>query len=89
MRIIKIGGQASMVNCKECQNCEKCDFSKVSGMHVNACSDFKQSTTNADRIRAMNDEELAQFLCKISICKPLYCPAYENCIEKKAKCCNG
>ena len=36
--------------------------------------------TNADRIRSMTDEELAVFLCKISECKPDYCPAYHSCI---------
>ena len=29
------------------------------------CSDFKPKQTNADRIRAMSDEELAEFLEKV------------------------
>ena len=37
--------------------------------------------TNADRIRSMTDEELAEFLCEISMCKPDYCPAYLECMK--------
>lgn len=37
--------------------------------------------TNADRIRSMTDEELAEFLCEISMCKPDYCPAYSECMK--------
>jgi hypothetical protein len=29
----------------------------------------------------MNDEELAEFLCEISMCKPDYCPAYDKCMR--------
>lgn len=41
----------------------------------------KNNVTNADKIRNMPDEELAEFLCNISMCKPDYCPAYENCMR--------
>lgn len=37
--------------------------------------------TNADRIRSMSDEELAEFLCDISKCESGYCPAYDTCME--------
>lgn len=37
--------------------------------------------TRADVIRSMNDEELAEFLCNISMCKPDYCPAYDTCMR--------
>ena len=37
--------------------------------------------TNAMRIRSMTDEELAEFLCEISMCKPDYCPAYLECMK--------
>lgn len=42
---------------------------------------YEKKKTNADKIRAMSDEELAEFLCKISICKPDYCPAYDTCMK--------
>lgn len=41
----------------------------------------KPIKTNADAIRAMTDEELAEFLCDISDCKPDYCPAYYECMK--------
>lgn len=43
--------------------------------------DSKKPKTNADRIRSMSDEELAEFICGASICKPDYCPAYECCMK--------
>ena len=43
--------------------------------------DSKKTKTNADKIRSMSDEELAEFLCNISICRPDYCPAYDTCIR--------
>ena len=36
--------------------------------------------TNADRIRAMSDQELAEFLCdRMAHCDPRYCPGCETC----------
>lgn len=36
--------------------------------------------TNADRIRAMSDDELAEFLCdRMAHCDPRYCPGCETC----------
>lgn len=37
--------------------------------------------TNAEKIKSMGDEELALFLCKISSCSPVHCPAYKSCIR--------
>ena len=49
--------------CKECYNM-KCVF--VTGeredFDTSECPDFREMT-NADRIRAMSDEELAEFIC--------------------------
>lgn len=36
-------------------------------------------TTNADRIRSMNDIDLAEFLCSITDCYDGKCPAAEYC----------
>lgn len=44
------------------------------------------SFTNADRIRSMKDEELAEFLWKyagIGVCPPITCPATEKCWAEK------
>lgn len=43
----------------------------------------EKKQTNADRIRSMTDEELAEFLCKISKCNSYYCPAYDYCINQR------
>lgn len=45
------------------------------------CMDFVPIQTNAEKIRSMTDEELAEFLCEISMCKPDYCPAYLECMK--------
>ena len=50
------------------------------------CPNKKKKQTNADRIRSMNDEELADFLRRYFSCE-YECPArldycYENCQEK-------
>ena len=37
--------------------------------------------SNADRIRSMSDEELAEYICNISKCAPDYCPAYKICMR--------
>ena len=53
--------------CKSCAHESYCDMAQFGG-HVppiTGCSKFKKkSATNADRIRAMSDEELAEFLQK-------------------------
>ena len=39
--------------------------------------------TNADRIRAMSDEELAEFICKrTSSCSSVSCPGAELCVAE-------
>jgi len=53
--------------CKECLHQSYCDMNKFGG-HVppiTACSQYKKMhTTNADRIRAMSDEQLADGIWK-------------------------
>lgn len=52
-----------MVDCMECTNFIKCHYSGQLTGRLTSCPDFKQKTkTNADCIRAMSDEELAELL---------------------------
>lgn len=74
------------MKCKMCQNYKDSDC-KVSGEFKNPdkernCSGF-HIISNGDKIRAMNDEELAEFLGKYFYCE-YACAAmndtcYENC----------
>lgn len=47
------------------------------------CDEFNRSlerkTTNGDRLRAMSDKELAEFLCGKIDCYPETCPGFELC----------
>ena len=40
--------------------------------------------TNADRIRAMTDEELAEYICKVQYREGDVCPPTHNCAVDKA-----
>ena len=48
-------------------------------------SEPKKRVTNADRIRQMTDEELADFFCRISECcgndACMLCPIFEGCAQ--------
>lgn len=67
-------------DCKRCKNySEKCD-----------CRECKPDyrTTNADRIRAMSDEELAEFIRELNECclagaGKVDCSKNEDCIDCK------
>lgn len=51
--------------CDKCAYCDYCDMATFGGHNprITACSHFSQSKqTNADRIRSMSDEELAEYL---------------------------
>lgn len=51
-------------------------------IHFRKCDDSDGDLlTNADRIRSMSDEELAEYICNISKCAPDYCPAYKICMR--------
>ena len=53
-----------MADCKICEN-NYCPYAKTSRSVFVACSGYKappKTKTNADRIRAMSDEELAEWL---------------------------
>lgn len=70
-----------MTMIKPYKKCEKCGALIVSGK---LCEDCKPMT-NADRIRQMTDEELADFFCKISQCcgndACMLCPIFEGCAQ--------
>ena len=72
---------------KCCHNCKKdaasCDVWHKCGED---CKEWKaQIQTNADRIRAMSDEELAEFICEWCNCVPGYCPGVELCTPSMGK----
>lgn len=78
-----------MATCKQCREFEKCkDDAFINGAKfdpnesVKYCTGF-EPITNSDRIRAMNDEELAHFLT------PRGCPSenQSNCFEMSCKHC--
>ena len=53
-----------MVDCKTCEN-SYCPYAKTDRGFVVSCSGYKvapKPQTNADRIRAMSDEKLADFI---------------------------
>ena len=59
----------------ECHNFEECEFNGQPECHLPdgvPCPHGVKADkpTNADRIRAMNDEELSKFLCEFRSCDP-------------------
>ena len=57
---------------KLCKNCEnrgrkkQCEIHTIMSNYAEQCKDFKENKqTNADRIRNMTDEELAEFIERI------------------------
>lgn len=49
------------------------------GEKIGICNAYKHET-NADRIRAMSDEDLAHWICKkMGRCDPLMCPGAKLC----------
>ncbi len=54
-------------NCRECKYGSECNTANAHGYKVGFCSQYTQkikAQTNADRIRSMTDEELADLLGK-------------------------
>lgn len=56
-----------MVDCKSCEYETMCVMPEFIRNNLKACKVYepKEKKTNADRIRSMSDEELAEFLEKI------------------------
>lgn len=78
-----------MVDCMECTNFIECHYSGQLTGRLTSCPDFKQKPmTNAQKIRAMTDEELEQFINHFNICdirtneecKMSYCACCEVCV---------
>ena len=77
-----------MSKCKNCVNlhnnwCEKVSDSPDENME-RECVHFRHMT-NADRIRAMNDEELAEFIKNIKV-RAVLCKAVKNNDAFEALC---
>lgn len=78
-----------MVDCKECKNYNICEIRKMVEGKLKRCQSFEQKKpqTNADRIRAMSDEELAKFIDKLSSCS--CCGFDKNECKKSVHCRDG
>lgn len=60
----------------KCENCTKYDDCRAGAGLTYPCGAYQPKTvTNADRIRAMSDEELAELLCSMTYC---YECSYKN-----------
>lgn len=65
---------SEFLRCRDCKHDkEKCVGSSRRGSHKN-CFEPREMT-NADRIRSMSDEELAELLCSMTYC---YECSYKN-----------
>lgn len=57
------------INCRECKYGDKCNVGRGHGYRVGSCIHFEKKQTNAERIRNMEDDELAIWLCEnIKVC---------------------
>lgn len=59
------------INCRECKYGDKCNVGRGHGYRVGSCIQFEveKKQTNADKIRNMEDDELAIWLCEnIKVC---------------------
>ena len=61
------------------------DAMKYAITALTVCIEHKKPKSNADRIRQMTDEELAEFFCRISECcgndACMLCPIFEGCAQ--------
>lgn len=75
--------KSDFINCKNCTDECRCKGKDITPI----CLSFKPSKiTNADRIRAMSDAEIADFLCDIGECDRR-CPAkIGDCIFSDSAC---
>lgn len=67
---------------------ESCIYWEHTNWECNGCKRYKNKykKTNADHIRSMTDEDLAEFLWKyggIGVCPPIECPAKDECGAEK------
>ena len=72
------------INCRECKYGDKCNVGRGHGYRVGSCIQFEveKKQTNADRIRAMSDDELAKTLSGEEIYPWCTKPCeYDNCTD--------
>ncbi len=62
-----------------CDDCEKL-FEAIDCLGEYEDKAEQKPMTNADRIRAMTDEELAVFICQWCQCVEGYCPGVKMCV---------
>jgi hypothetical protein len=78
--------------CNSCQNkgshkCQSCCGKYRDGVLQGKPTEYrKKQQTNADRIRAMSDEELAELVAKYFYCG--LCPVRHKCITDEFQPCN-
>lgn len=76
---------SEFLRCRDCKHDKgKCVGSSRRGGHKN-CFEPRE-ITNADRIRAMSDEELANWLCRALDCD--FCKAYLQNMSTYSRCEN-
>ena len=68
-----------------CGNIQEATFVEGSECDLFNQSVMDKPMTNGDRIRAMSDEELAQFMCKTFMCQINNCPGAELCTAGDGK----
>jgi hypothetical protein len=74
--------------CDKCAHSEYCDMATFGGHNpkITACCKFaRRHQTNADRIRAMTDEELAEKIAALMAC--MECPLLEMCERANPRRC--
>ena len=66
--------------------CPNHETVKESGAYLCGVLDERnRKKTNADRIRGMNDDDLAEFLCQVNGCYQVNCPGAEMCVFQGGK----
>lgn len=57
-----------MVDCSKCKNADRCEAWDIDKVRKTGKCEVYKPITNADKIRSMSDEELAEFLEKFEVC---------------------
>ena len=65
-----------MVNCNRCKYKKKCEIPSCVIATWEKCEAFEPKDSNADRIRSMTDEELAELFSKIDKGWDVICGSY-------------
>ena len=74
-----------MADCSKCKNADRCEMWDVDKVRRTGDCELYKPITNADKIRSMSDEELAEFLEKFEVCS--YCGYMDNKICTLANPC--